>query len=651
MSALTSNLPLQDMIAGVLSDATAKLAADANPFASKSSTDKSGKTTNKTGKTHATDKSAKTEKTAALTDPDYIEKLACSIEYINANLGELMPQSQGVLQTAITKLAARPDQVGAGRGATSLPTNEAGTKGRQKYTKDSPAGDDPAQSEAGAAMGTHGLPGGKTLVHNDMDKAPGQASGSVPTATYPEKGPLVNLGKIASVREYYAWAMNKVAEAEPEIELEKIAEAIDEYIKLAFSLTESGHKLDAHQYKALADMHHNMGGALKDFEKDAPNRAAIYGTPGPSLAHRLQGRHMDYAAKKHEDQQNAYNPFGGLLTKSRLEKKAFSVSEAGHKLDAANALAKVKAHHEFGQAAEGYKEDSPLKSSLLRPPAEGLSHRLQARHADYAARQHEDQRNAMNPFGGLLTKHRFEKKASAVDLILQKLAGEDVMKANIDGGGTTSPLAGMGQLTTTQAGQASPHQAGDPTGGFGNQARSLIASNQAAIDATKRSAKGPVKKQLAELLDEPALSAKHDNKLQENLRSTGQAGVKIAAARAVLQKIAEEGCTCNDSGECRHCKIKTAMKKAKSEKSKTAAAVGAQDSATMLSTGGQPSGGAGGQQPTAEAGEGADGCTCGNAGECRVCKLKAALAAARAESQRGAGGGGEQGPMPGGKDF
>jgi hypothetical protein len=213
-----------------------------------------------------------------------------------------------------------------------------------------------------------------------------------------------------------------------------------------------------------------------------------------------------------------------------------------------------------------------------------------------------------------------EKVRSA---ILAKLAGEDVLKANVDGGGTTSPLAGKGQLKTTQSGEGSPAQTGDSAGGDGNQARRLIASNQAAIDATKRDAKGPVKSQLKEVLDEPALSPSTDSKLEENLRNTGKAGVKIAAAKAALQKIAQAGCQCEGNGECSFCQLKGAVKGRESEKNANA----------MMGYGG------GGMAATADAGAGADGCACGNTGQCRVCKLKAALAAAA---------GGANAPAPGG---
>lgn len=243
-----------------------------------------------------------------------------------------------------------------------------------------------------------------------------------------------------------------------------------------------------------------------------------------------------------------------------------------------------------------------------------------------------------------------EKAAFAIrQAVLKKLAGEDVMKANIEAERTADPLAGMGQLQSFDATQPAPNQAGDASGGgFGNQGRRLIASNQAAIDATKGDAKGPVKTQLSEVLDEPALTSSTDPVLENNLQNTGKAGVKIAAARAILEKVAQQGCTCTTiDGECAFDRMvkAAAATQSKRGKSKTANAMmgyggggggmsGAPSSPTM-------GGGGGGMMSMADAGAGADGCTCGGTGECRICKLKAALAAAKAQ-----GGGGMAGPMP-----
>lgn len=248
--------------------------------------------------------------------------------------------------------------------------------------------------------------------------------------------------------------------------------------------------------------------------------------------------------------------------------------------------------------------------------------------------------------------HSKEKAASFIrQAVLRKLAGEDVMKANIEAERTANPLAGMGQLESFDSSQPAPHQAGDETGGSGNQARRLIASNQAAIDATKRDAKGPVKTQLSEVLDEPALNASTDPVLKNNLQNTGSAGVKIAAARVALEKVAQQGCTCTRiDQECDYDRLVKAAAATRSKRgsTKTANALmgyggGMSAGNAMPPSSSTMSGGGGGMMSMADAGAGADGCTCAGTGECRVCKLKAALAAAKAQ-----GGGGMPGTMPSG---
>lgn len=93
----------------------------------------------------------------------------------------------------------------------------------------------------------------------------------------------------------------------------------------------------------------------------------------------------------------------------------------------------------------------------------------------------------------------------------------------------------------------------------------LIASNQAAIDATKREAKAVPKKRIGEVLDEPAQTRSTDKVLDENLGKdvVNAAGAKIAAARTFLDKVASEGCTCGGSGTCGFCKIASKMRSKK----------------------------------------------------------------------------------------
>lgn len=250
--------------------------------------------------------------------------------------------------------------------------------------------------------------------------------------------------------------------------------------------------------------------------------------------------------------------------------------------------------------------------------------------------------------GPLVAGPTATKHAGVQDLykaVLQKLAGEDVLKASITADKSANPLAGMGQLESFDAEKAAPHQAGDASGGSdGNQARRLIASNQAAIDATKRDAKGPVKSQLSEVLEEPALSSSTDPVLNENLRNTGSAGVKIAAAaREALTKVAQQGCTCvTIDGECAFCRLSTkvaAAAQSKKESTKTANAMMGYGGGAGMSAPPSPSPMGGGMTAMADAGAGADGCQCGGTGECKVCKLKAALAAAKGQGMQGATGG------------
>lgn len=105
--------------------------------------------------------------------------------------------------------------------------------------------------------------------------------------------------------------------------------------------------------------------------------------------------------------------------------------------------------------------------------------------------------------------------------------------------------AGSADSTALQR-SAAGEDGGAPAGGKPQGPTGLIASNDAARNYTKGDAKSQVKGQLSKVLTEPALSAAHDNVLQKTLAHTGKAGVKIssqlktAAARAILEKLAEE---------------------------------------------------------------------------------------------------------------
>lgn len=159
---------------------------------------------------------------------------------------------------------------------------------------------------------------------------------------------------------------------------------------------------------------------------------------------------------------------------------------------------------------------------------------------------------------GRMSKKGKEKESEAVEYILGKIAeGAHLGGEHPQGGQTLSNTAPV------------------PS----NPGRQLISGNKAPAAANKREAKAPRKKELAEVLTEPAFSAAHDSKVNENLgkanagkvskiaqdlRSATKGGVETAAARALLMKISEEGCQCEGKGSCRHCKMRAAMKKKQS---------------------------------------------------------------------------------------
>jgi hypothetical protein len=159
-----------------------------------------------------------------------------------------------------------------------------------------------------------------------------------------------------------------------------------------------------------------------------------------------------------------------------------------------------------------------------------------------------------------------EKKSEAVDFILAKLA-------EFHGGGETLDD------------KAAPVPS--------NEGRQLIANNKAPVSATKREAKGPGRKQLSEVLSEPAQTKSTDSTVQDNLRNAAKGGVKIAAVKDYLRKIAEAGCVCAGAGECDYCRMKASVDKKRADK-KVKQSLGMPPSGPAPSAGGPMGGSPGG---------------------------------------------------------
>lgn len=129
---------------------------------------------------------------------------------------------------------------------------------------------------------------------------------------------------------------------------------------------------------------------------------------------------------------------------------------------------------------------------------------------------------------------------SRVQSVLDKMAADAENPASV-GASVTNPHQSSPE-GATQSEEGVPSQPGETS-----KQESLVGSNEKAINYTKQQAKAVPKARMSEVLTEPAQRKATDPVLHENLDATGQAGVKlssvekVAAARALLRKIAQEG--------------------------------------------------------------------------------------------------------------
>ena len=125
----------------------------------------------------------------------------------------------------------------------------------------------------------------------------------------------------------------------------------------------------------------------------------------------------------------------------------------------------------------------------------------------------------------------------------------------------------------TQAEEGVPSQPGEVS-----KQESLVGSNSSAMNYTKQQAKAVPKARMGEVLSEPAQKKSTDPVLHENLDAASGAGVKlssvekVAAARTLLRKIAEEGAKPDASPEEkeRAAKLQEALKAKQQEKESSA---------------------------------------------------------------------------------
>jgi len=208
----------------------------------------------------------------------FVEKLASAVEVCNGSFWKLA--AEGVTS---------PTDTGAGKGTGAMETNvDSPTTGTQS--------EDTGQAK-----------------NNQIPTNPGTDTGGGPGQTNPATAIATDMSDVPGGTE--DWSKGKDIMKQSSANHLRMAMR-----KQAFSLTREGHKTDAKYYGGLSKARNDMANTERDFADKSP----LTGTANAvrSRVHRLVGRHNDYAAKKHEQGSNAYNPLGGILTPSRGEKKA-----------------------------------------------------------------------------------------------------------------------------------------------------------------------------------------------------------------------------------------------------------------------------------------------------------------------------------------
>jgi len=123
------------------------------------------------------------------------------------------------------------------------------------------------------------------------------------------------------------------------------------------------------------------------------------------------------------------------------------------------------------------------------------------------------------------------KKTAAPVKLLRKLAEDAINPAQISSPANVDPS--QPPPGAAPSGEEVPSEPSDVT-----SQKSMISSNESAINYTKGQAKANPKSDVAQVLTEPPLSSSTDKVLNEAFDNTGRAGVKISSAKQPMQKTA-----------------------------------------------------------------------------------------------------------------
>lgn len=516
---LAGHLPLQDAIARTIEEAREKMKLAAEECDDEK---KEGKKPPFGKAAPKKEEKAEKEKESSIidsADPEEVEKLASSLDFL------------------AEKLAGDSVELGGeSRQGGQVLATMAPVGGTQPYKKDSSKSHNVPMSTGLKA--TKDNPGAATAVPTDDERAPGGNG-----AKYPPKGPL----KTASVHNLQlALAQMTGVEAEEEKTAGRVGDAAGKakdwfkarpkaWGEAKRGVTEAFTGKGSQGTGAMTKMDRlkSLGFAAK---KVAPELAAGTAVAGGAA----------YAAKKHHDKKKGKKKTAGGIAGEQVIRHRLGGPEhqnehhgqqKGRQYGAAVGTGLLGG---AGAAGAGYAAHKlmQMRGTGTLGRVAGTAGAALAGGALGAGAGGLIGRGVGGSIGrtvGVMKGPDKEKskKSSAIDYILNKISA-------VENGGE-SPQGGE-QLSNTAP---VPSNAG----------RELIRNKDGIKNVTKAQAKSPRKKELAEVLTEPAMSAAHDSKVNENLRNASKGGVKIAAARAFLQKVAAEGCQCEGAGECRYCQM------------------------------------------------------------------------------------------------
>jgi len=421
------------------------------------------------------------EKTASASagavDSEYALKLASAIEYIAADFDK------------------QAEEPGPGHGPGALHVMQAESSGALSH--DAGHGHNIVPMHTGM-QAAHQSGGSKTQVPNDQDHAPG-GPGHQTTAMSGGKGKTAGVIRQAFQKE-------------------------------AVGLQGMGAHAMGHDAPDGADAQDMMHAIRKSHEAKSMK-------PQPSHAPRTATHDLSGVRSGTTLHEMGHVPVGGSGTKipfgvraklkARLAAGAvvdYAKKHPGRVGGAAAGVAAVGAgaaalHHNKKKTAESTAADEAEESEGMSEAARGLA---KARAA------HESEKS--------------EKKASLANLargFQVKLADDANNPAHISAGKDVPP-------DTSSSGESG----GAPVAGMPQGPRGLVHSNESAMNYKRNAAYGGRKSELKEYFNEPALTMSTDKTLSAAFDHTSQAGTKfasagggstkVAAARAILSKLAEE---------------------------------------------------------------------------------------------------------------